>query len=90
MEAGKVLYIDYGPAGRPYIRNDPLYSADADELNRYLSYCQKSLVRIDMLTIESGRWLDREAEVADAMCMLFKINSPSCPTVQKVAYDDRV
>lgn len=35
---------DYGPVWRPYIRDDPLYSTDADELKKYLSYCRSCLL----------------------------------------------
>lgn len=79
---------DYKPVGRLFIRDDPLHAANADELKRYLSFCWSVLVRIDMLVKESGKWLDWEGEVADAMCILFEMDGPSRRKVQEVVNSD--
>ncbi|CAG5158138.1 uncharacterized protein ALTATR162_LOCUS5002 [Alternaria atra] len=77
---------DYTPVGRMFVRDDPLHSANTDELKKYLCYCWKLLVRIDMLCKASGQWLDWEAEATDAICTLFEMNSPSRRKVQKVSH----
>lgn len=75
---------DYKPVGRLFIRDDPLHATNADELKRYLSFCWSVLVRIDMLIRECGQWLDWEAEVTDALCVLFEMDGPSRRKVQGV------
>ncbi|KAF2741217.1 hypothetical protein EJ04DRAFT_507071 [Polyplosphaeria fusca] len=63
----------YTPVGRTHVRDDPLHISNGEELKKYLSYCWKILVRIDMLCKENGRWLDWEVEVTDALYTLFEI-----------------
>lgn len=64
---------EYTPVGRLRIRDNPLHNENAEELKKYLSFCWKVLVRIDMLVKECGKTLDWESEVADAMCTLFEL-----------------
>ncbi|KAJ4354793.1 hypothetical protein N0V95_003523 [Ascochyta clinopodiicola] len=67
---------DYKPVGRLFVRDDPLHFENSDELRKYLAFCWKLLVRIDMLIKASGQSLDWEGEVADAMCTLLQLNNP--------------
>lgn len=67
---------DYTSVGRTYVRDDPLHVANAKELKKYLSYCWKLLVRLDMLWSASGMRIDWEAEVAHAVRILFEITIP--------------
>ena len=64
---------EYKSAGRLWHRDDPLHAENAEELRKYLSFCWKVLVRIEMLVRECGKTLDWESEVADAMCVLFEL-----------------
>lgn len=70
---------DYTPAGRLWHRDDPLHAENAKELKKYLSFCWKVLVRIDMLVRECGKRLDWESEVANAMCVLFELGKTGRP-----------
>ncbi|KAJ4290405.1 hypothetical protein N0V90_010621 [Kalmusia sp. IMI 367209] len=67
---------EYVSVGRTTVRQDPLHVANAEELKKYLSYCWKLLVRIDMLVRANGCCLDWEAEVTDVLYALFGMESP--------------
>ncbi|KAL5387878.1 hypothetical protein DPSP01_003276 [Paraphaeosphaeria sporulosa] len=70
---------EYEPVGRLPIRDDPFHAANAEELKKYISYCWKLLVRLEMLYKESvhGLTLDWEAEVSHALYRLFNMGGPS-------------
>lgn len=72
-------WAQYRPMGRLWRRDDPLHVENAHELKKYLSFCWKILVRIDMLVRECGKKLDWESEVADAMCLLFELGKTGRP-----------
>lgn len=65
----------YAPVGRIPIKDDPFHAANAEELKKYISYCWKLLVRLEMLYTESihGLTLDWEAEVSRTLCRLFNM-----------------
>ncbi|CAI6332587.1 unnamed protein product [Periconia digitata] len=75
---------EYIPRGRLYIRDDPLHLDNAEELKKYLGYCWKLLVRIDMTLKANGQWLDWESEVADAVYKLF---GQAYPKMSEVVVD---
>ena len=64
---------EYKSAGRLRRCDDPLHAENTEELKKYLRFCWKVLVRIDMLVRECGKTLDWGSEVADAMCVLFEL-----------------
>lgn len=72
-------WAEYRCVGRLRRRDDPLHVDNADELKKYLSFCWKILVRIDMLVQECGKMLDWESDVADAMCVLFELGKTGRP-----------
>lgn len=67
---------DYTPKGRLYTHSDPLHIDNVEELKKYLAYCWKLLVRVDMLMKANGTRLDWEYEVAEAIYKLFGIPYP--------------
>ncbi|KAJ8118104.1 hypothetical protein OPT61_g844 [Boeremia exigua] len=78
---------EYKPIGRLWIREDPLHVANAEELKKYLSFCWKVLVRINMLVEECGKSLDWESEVADAICTLLGLSKSGRRTEHRTIYD---
>ncbi|KAF9741415.1 hypothetical protein PMIN04_000801 [Paraphaeosphaeria minitans] len=70
-----IAKAEYVPVGRLPIRDDPFHLANAEELRKYISYCWKLLVRLEMLYKESvhGLTLDWEAEVSHALYRLFNM-----------------
>lgn len=68
----------YVPVGRLRVRDNPLHKENAEELKKYLSYCWKLLVRIDMIIWNrEGKALNWEAEVTDTLYVLFDMPSHS-------------
>ncbi|KAL1600416.1 hypothetical protein SLS60_006801 [Paraconiothyrium brasiliense] len=70
---------EYVPVGRLPVRGDPLHASNAEELRKYISYCWKLLIRIDMLCKAgvNGGQLKWEAEVTDALYTLFDMSGHS-------------
>lgn len=79
----------YVPVGRLPVRDDPFHAYNADELKKYLSFCWKLLVRVDMLFKEGehGMDLDWEAEVINALFTLF--NMPGRSLFDNIVWDGR-
>jgi hypothetical protein len=84
-------HADYTAKRRIPVPNDPLHADNAQELKKYLSYCWKVLVRIDMLVKADGRWIDWEYEVTDVMYDLWGVLGPKkmSTTVSDWEYDGR-
>ncbi|KAF3031229.1 hypothetical protein E8E12_001455 [Didymella heteroderae] len=72
-------WAEYKSTGRLWHRDDPLHAKNAVELTKYLRFCWKVLVRIDMLVQDCGKTLDWASEVADAMCVLFELGKNGRP-----------
>jgi len=84
-----IKMAEYMPVGRTIIRDDPLHTRNGEELKKYLSFCWKILVRIEMLIKANGQWLDWEAEVANTLYTLFGMNFPICSRMENVpGYQD--
>ena len=66
-------YADYTAKRRIPVAHDPLHADNAEELKKYLNYCWKVLVRIDMLAKADGRWIDWEYEVTDIIYSLWGV-----------------
>jgi hypothetical protein len=64
---------EYRAVGRLAVRDDPLHAKNAEELTKYLGYCWKLLVRVNMLCRAGvhGQKKDWEAEVTNALWSLF-------------------
>ncbi|KAF2019058.1 hypothetical protein BU24DRAFT_476092 [Aaosphaeria arxii CBS 175.79] len=69
-------FADYTPKGRLNAHADPLHIDNASELKKYLAYCWKLLVRVDMLMKANGTLLDWEYEVAEVIHKLFGVPYP--------------
>ncbi|KAH7397056.1 hypothetical protein DE146DRAFT_658515 [Phaeosphaeria sp. MPI-PUGE-AT-0046c] len=67
---------DYTPKGRLHAHADPLHIENTEELKKYLAYCWKMLVRVEMLMKENGTAIDWEYEVAEAIYKLFGVPYP--------------
>jgi hypothetical protein len=72
-------WAEYKPARRLWHRDDPLHAENTEELKKYLRFCWKILVRIEMLVRECGKNLDWESEVANAMCVLLELGKAGRP-----------
>lgn len=73
-------FADYTPKGRLPVRDDPLHIDNAEELRKYLAYCWKLMVRVEMLTS-----VDWELEVTEVIWKLF---GQSCPRMITIDIDD--
>lgn len=64
---------EYRAVGRLAVRDDPLHAENAEELAKYLGYCWKLLVRVNILCGAGvhGQKKDWEAEVTNALWSLF-------------------
>ncbi|KAK3203086.1 hypothetical protein GRF29_112g188247 [Pseudopithomyces chartarum] len=74
---------EYTPKGRLQTHGDPLHIDNAEELRKYLAYCWKLLVRVDMLMKENGALVDWEYEVAEAIYKLFGVRYPQMSKLVK-------
>lgn len=74
---------EYTPKGRLQTHGDPLHIDNAEELRKYLAYCWKLLVRVDMLMKENGALVDWEHEVAEAIYKLFGVRYPQMSKLVK-------
>lgn len=64
---------EYRARGRLLVRDDPLHGKNAEELAKYLGYCWRLLVRVDMMCQAGvhGQKKDWEAEVTNMVWRLF-------------------
>ncbi|KAF2020355.1 hypothetical protein BU24DRAFT_205 [Aaosphaeria arxii CBS 175.79] len=69
-------FADYTPRGRLNTHADPLHIDNASELKKYLAYCWKLLIRVDMLMKAAGTHLDWEHEATEAIYKLFGVPYP--------------
>jgi hypothetical protein len=69
-------FADYTAKRRTPVLNDPLHAENAEELKKYLAYCWKLLVRVDMLIKASGQWVDWEYEVTEVINDLWGVAHP--------------
>lgn len=74
---------EYTAKGRLHTHSDPLHIDNAEELRKYLAYCWKLLVRVDMLIKENGALVDWEYEVAEAIYKLFGVRYPQMSKLVK-------
>lgn len=74
-------FSDYTPKSRLPIPEDPLHVDNGEELKKYLSYCWKLLVRIDVLLKANGSWVDWEFEVTEA---IYKLFGPPYPKMSRL------
>jgi hypothetical protein len=63
------------------VANDPLHPQNREELRKYLSYCWKMLVRVDMLVKANGKWVDWEFEVTASIFKLWGVPYPKMSTL---------
>lgn len=68
-----VELAEYKPVGRLWIRDDPFHKENLRECEKYLAYCWKLLVRMDILCKAGvhGERLNWEDEVVEALWRLF-------------------
>lgn len=72
---------DYSVKRRVPVPKDPLHADNAEELKKYVSYCWKLLVRVDMLWKANGRWVDWEYEVTEKIFELWGVPYPKMSTI---------
>jgi hypothetical protein len=66
-------FADYKAKRRTPVPHDPLHAENYEELKKYLAYCWKVLVRVDMLVKAGGQWVDWECEVTDMIYALWGV-----------------
>jgi hypothetical protein len=78
---------EYVPVGRLPVSGNPLHVGNAEELKKYLNYCWRLLVRVEMLYRAgvNGGALDWEAEVSHALYTLFDM--PGRSLFSKATYE---
>ncbi|KAJ4297975.1 hypothetical protein N0V90_005874 [Kalmusia sp. IMI 367209] len=73
-------FADYTAKRRVPVPNDPLHKANREELTKYLSYCWKLLVRINILIKANGGFIPWEYEVEEAIFNLWGVKYPKMRT----------
>jgi hypothetical protein len=66
---------------RMTVADDPLHPQNRVELRKYLSYCWRVLVRVDMLAKANRCWIDWEFEVTDKIFKLWGVPYPKMSTL---------
>ncbi len=61
---------EYEPRRRLRVAHDPFHRANRDELDKYISYCWKVLVRCEMMAAAVGLEIDWRHEVSKALVFL--------------------
>jgi hypothetical protein len=64
------------PKRRTTVADDPLHPQNRDELKKYLSYCWRVLVRVDMLAQANRCRIDWECQVAEKIFRLWGVPYP--------------
>ncbi|KAF2689205.1 hypothetical protein K458DRAFT_125172 [Lentithecium fluviatile CBS 122367] len=83
-------HADYTAKRRIQVAHDPLHADNVEELKKYLGYCWKVLVRVDMLVKASGHWIDWQYEVTEVIYDLWGVSYPKMSTtVDDIWYKGR-